>query len=269
MKYNVSYVRNDVPQTILVEAETEFDAREYFKEYKPDASIYGVDEATGDDMRPGKPVLTVPEGWEPKPIWVENKYLDVILEKYGLDKPSSPEFCYQMLSRLKSDCNYYLGNGNRFAGHLWAGNERDHITLMKAMWEKFTDDAKPEWLTYKDLLEYEGKMCGVEVFFTFGSSEKFPFQMGYVSITAPSVQMAIEEFRRNYPDVNKGTLNCADYYWREDSKARIKEHGNGAGCHRAIVVESKDLSVDEIIAGATSRSGSRDKDTKSEVEFDK
>lgn len=32
---------------------------------------------------------------------------------------SSPEFLYQMLGRLEADCLYYLGNGGRFAGHLW------------------------------------------------------------------------------------------------------------------------------------------------------
>lgn len=40
---------------------------------------------------------------------------------------SSPEFLYQMLGRLEADCLYYLGNGGRFAGHLWAGNERKQI----------------------------------------------------------------------------------------------------------------------------------------------
>lgn len=43
---------------------------------------------------------------------------------------SSPEFLYQMLGRLEADCLYYLGNGGRFAGHLWAGNEREQIKLI-------------------------------------------------------------------------------------------------------------------------------------------
>lgn len=44
---------------------------------------------------------------------------------------SSPEFLYQMLGRLEADCLYYLGNGGRFAGHLWAGNEREQIKLIQ------------------------------------------------------------------------------------------------------------------------------------------
>lgn len=31
------------------------------------------------------------------------------------------EFEYQLLGRLKSDCDYYLGFGYAFEGHLWAG----------------------------------------------------------------------------------------------------------------------------------------------------
>jgi hypothetical protein len=181
-------------------------------------------------------------------------------------------FRYMLLSRMKSDCDYYLGNGNRYAGHLWAHDEKDQIRVMKALHESFSREDKPEWLTYSELLDYESKLCGgVEVFFTFGSSKQFPFEMGYITITAPSVNMAIEEFRRHYPDVNEGVINCADYYYWEGAKARIREHGNGAGCHRVIVVESKDLSVDERIASATQRSKSanNNEENKTDVEFEK
>lgn len=165
---------------------------------------------------------------------------------------SDSKFAYMMLDRMRQDCEYYLGNGNRYAGHLWAGNEKDHIAYMKTIWERFPKDEKPEWLDYDKILEYEGKMCGVEVLFTFGSSKTQPFQDGYISITAPSLHMAIEEFRRNYPDFNEGLVNCAEYYYTEADKARTRERGNrGVGCHRRIVVESKDLSVDDIISKAT------------------
>ncbi len=178
-----------------------------------------------------------------------------ILKRYGLDKYRDSSFPYRMLDRMRMDCEYYLGNGNRYAGHLWvSGNEKEHIALMKALWKSLPEDGKPEWLPYDKILEYQGKMTGIEVLFTFGSSKQFPFNMGYVSITAPSVKMAIEEFRRHYPDVNEGILNCADYYYEDKSKAKIFEHGNGAGCHRKIVVESKDISLDERLASATSRS---------------
>lgn len=110
----------------------------------------------------------------------------------------------------------------------------------------------PEWV--KDRMTDKP----IEVLFTFGSWEKYPFQMGYVSITAPSVKEACAEFRRNWPDRTEGTLNCADYYFREEDVAHIKESGNGAVCHKKIditipVIEGK--SVDTVLSNATERAG--------------
>lgn len=69
-----------------------------------------------------------------------------------------PKFRYMMLSRMKSDCDYYLGYGNRSTNHLWAGDEIGQIENMKAIWCTFPDEDKPEWLTWKELLEYEKQM---------------------------------------------------------------------------------------------------------------
>lgn len=67
-------------------------------------------------------------------------------------------FRYMLLDRLRSDCEYYLGNGNRSANHLWAGSEADQIACMKTLWESFSSDAKPESLPYDKILEYEKEM---------------------------------------------------------------------------------------------------------------
>lgn len=69
-------------------------------------------------------------------------------------------FRYQLLSRLKGDCDYYLGFGNKNTKHLWAIDEEDHIKYMKEIWKSFDDDKKPEWLSYEEILLYEKKMCG-------------------------------------------------------------------------------------------------------------
>lgn len=69
-----------------------------------------------------------------------------------------PKFRYMMLSRMKQDCDYYLGYGNRSANHLWAGDEKSQIENMKVLWNGFSDEDKPEWLTWDDLLEYERNM---------------------------------------------------------------------------------------------------------------
>jgi hypothetical protein len=68
------------------------------------------------------------------------------------------KFRYQLLSRLQGDCNYYLGNGNRNSKYLWAGDETEQIIVMKQLWNSFSHDDKPEWLTWNEILEYENKM---------------------------------------------------------------------------------------------------------------
>lgn len=68
------------------------------------------------------------------------------------------EFDYMFLDRLKSDCNYYLGNGGRYAKNLYYGDEKEHINKMKELYNKFPDNEKPEWLTHEDILAYEKSM---------------------------------------------------------------------------------------------------------------
>lgn len=70
-----------------------------------------------------------------------------------------PRVRYMMLSRMKQDCDYYLGNGNRSTNQLWAGDEKSQIENMKALWNSFQKEDKPEWLTWDELLEYEKQMC--------------------------------------------------------------------------------------------------------------
>lgn len=68
------------------------------------------------------------------------------------------KFRYQLLDRLRSDCDYYLGYGNRYPKNLWAGSENEQIEFMKAIWNSFSDEAKPEWLTWEQIEEYEKEM---------------------------------------------------------------------------------------------------------------
>jgi len=68
-------------------------------------------------------------------------------------------FRYQLLDRLRIDCKYYLGYGNRYAKNLWAGNEEMQIEAMKTLWNSFTDENKPEWITLEEIEQYEKEMC--------------------------------------------------------------------------------------------------------------
>lgn len=69
-------------------------------------------------------------------------------------------FRYSMLSRLKTDCDYFLNYGNRSEKHLWAGNVAEQIETMKELWKSFPEGKKPEWLTWTDISNYETKMKG-------------------------------------------------------------------------------------------------------------
>lgn len=69
-----------------------------------------------------------------------------------------PRFRYQLLGRLQRDCEHYLGYGQRNDKHLWAGNVRDQIKYMKAIWNSFPEGEKPQWLSVEQIEEYEEKM---------------------------------------------------------------------------------------------------------------
>jgi len=72
------------------------------------------------------------------------------------------EFEYRLLSRLKSDCDYYLGNGNRDAEHcLWAKNEQGQIDKMREIYNKLKE--KPEWLSEEDINNYAKEMGVVDL----------------------------------------------------------------------------------------------------------
>lgn len=86
-----------------------------------------------------------------------------IKQEYSFDpapyRRNPHEFEYMLLSRLQSDCEYFLGYGNRNLHILLDENIQCHIERMKELWKGLPDDGKPEWLTWKQLLNYEKEMC--------------------------------------------------------------------------------------------------------------
>lgn len=72
---------------------------------------------------------------------------------------SAPEFRYQLLHRMKADCDYYLGYGNRNPRNLWASSMEEQIATMRAIWNSFPENAKPEWLSFEDIQQYEDSMA--------------------------------------------------------------------------------------------------------------
>ena len=63
---------------------------------------------------------------------------------------------YFLLSRLKDDCEYFLGAGGRAEKHLWAGNVREQIAKMRELYDALPE--KPEWLTQEDIERYAQRM---------------------------------------------------------------------------------------------------------------
>lgn len=100
------------------------------------------------------------DGEPDTPIHYIEKYKNVEFIILGMEEQPSAEekFNYMMLSRLQSDCDYYLGHGDRNERSLWAGNVSEQIVKMKELYNSFNDDKKPEWITLDDILEYENKM---------------------------------------------------------------------------------------------------------------
>lgn len=93
---------------------------------------------------------------------IKNIYSDtkiVFTQKYETNPRA---FDYMMLSRYKSDCEYYLGNGNRYAGHLYFKDPNKHIEEMEKLYNSFPNEEKPEWLTWEDIQNYKAQMCGKE-----------------------------------------------------------------------------------------------------------
>lgn len=69
------------------------------------------------------------------------------------------EFQYRMLSRLQSDCDYFLGYGDRSLRILYKNDPKAHINYMKELWNGFPENEKPQWLTWEQLLAYEKAIC--------------------------------------------------------------------------------------------------------------
>lgn len=73
-----------------------------------------------------------------------------------LPDPSRDAVNYRLLGRLKQDCEYYLGHGNRDRKRLWAGDEAEQIAKMKELYAAFRE--KPQWITLDDIARYEAAM---------------------------------------------------------------------------------------------------------------
>lgn len=85
----------------------------------------------------------------------------------GENSPSGIEFLktlddkgrYMFLSRMQSDCKYFL-DGHEYNKFLWAGNVEDQIKYMKWLYNSFPKNKKPEWISMEEIEDYEKRMAG-------------------------------------------------------------------------------------------------------------
>ena len=71
---------------------------------------------------------------------------------------SSEKYRCELLNRLCTDCDYFIGYGDRHIKHLWAGNVSDHIEAMRIIYDSFANDKKPKWITLDQIKKYGEEM---------------------------------------------------------------------------------------------------------------
>lgn len=84
-----------------------------------------------------------------------------VQEKVECDDPfvrSPKEFEYMMLSRLIMDCDYFLGYGDGYEGHLCCKTVEEHCDRMEELWNTFSDKEKPEWTSLERIKQYREQM---------------------------------------------------------------------------------------------------------------
>lgn len=91
-------------------------------------------------------------------ILKDNGYIKVEENKLQ-ENNTDLEYKYMLLDRLKQDCEYFLGNGNGNAEHsLWAKDIDKQIEKMKEIYNSFSEEEKPDWITLEDINNYEKRM---------------------------------------------------------------------------------------------------------------
>jgi hypothetical protein len=75
--------------------------------------------------------------------------------------PKKHEWDYRLLSRMMRDFDYTLNESKQSYGganHLYMGDFDKQLKEMKKLWNRLSDEDKPEWLTKRDIADYEKKI---------------------------------------------------------------------------------------------------------------
>ena len=92
----------------------------------------------------------------------EGRYLDAsaVSEPEPQDEAQPFSGQYRLLDRLRTDCEYFLGVGQRAEKHLWAGSVEAQIAKMRELYDELPE--KPEWLSTEEIDEYARRMTAPE-----------------------------------------------------------------------------------------------------------
>lgn len=88
-----------------------------------------------------------------------------VTEQVECDNPfkrHAREFDYQMLGRLQGDCDYFLGGGYGYEGHLYYKEVNMHCDKMLELYNSFSEEDKPEWITAKQIETYRADMIALK-----------------------------------------------------------------------------------------------------------
>lgn len=59
---------------------------------------------------------------------------------------------------MKSDCEYYLGEGGKQITHLWGGTVDNQIRSMQELLSSILQEYRPEWLIFDDIRKFSDQM---------------------------------------------------------------------------------------------------------------
>lgn len=75
-------------------------------------------------------------------------------------------------------------------------------------------------------------------YFTYGTSDCFPYRGGWTEVIAPDRETAVYLFRIYHPDHTPGTVNCAGIYTREQFEStgmHLPSNGNFGHNGREVI----------------------------------
>lgn len=109
-------------------------------------------------------------------------------------------FRYQLLDRLREDCKYYIGHGMKSKKYLWSLDEKQQIKDMVSLYNSFSEDEKPEWISMDEINEWCNLLLG------YGLDK-----LGVGGIKGESVEATAEKLRKSNPNYNDVIKEVYDF----------------------------------------------------------